>query len=71
MLVDTVSGMVVHHARHAGCSAPLRLLLGEHWLVYHYWCGNALQYQMTATELFVNSTLTDDPLALLLGGRGG
>jgi len=68
MLVDTVSGVVVHSARHAGCSAPLTMVMADHWLVYHYWCGNQFQYQMTATELYSNSTLTDDPIGLLLGG---
>ena len=68
MLVDTVSGVVVHSARHAGCSAPLTLALAEHWLVYHYWCGNQFQYQMTATELYANNTLLDDPISLLVGG---
>jgi len=68
MLVDTVSGVVVHSARHSGCSAPLTLVMADHWLVYHYWCGSQFHYQMTATELYSNSTLTDDPVGLLLGG---
>ena len=68
MLVDTVSGVVVHRARHAGCSAPLTLVMADHWLVYHYWCGSQFHYQMTATELYSNNTLTDDPIGLLLGG---
>ena len=68
MLVDTVSGVVVHSARHSGCSAPLTLVMADHWLIYHYWCGSQNHYQMTATELYSNSTLTDDPIGLLLGG---
>ena len=68
MLVDTVSGAVLHTARHAGCGAPLTMAMGEHWLVYHYWCEATLQYQATATELYTNTTLTDDPLGLLLSG---
>ena len=68
MLVDTVSGAVLHTARHAGCGAPLTMAMGEHWLVYHYWCEAQLQYQATATELYTNSSLTDDPLGLLLSG---
>ena len=45
ILVDTVSGIVVHSARHSGCSAPLKLVMAEHWLIYHYWCGSQFHYQ--------------------------
>ena len=45
MLVDTVSGVVVHSARHSGCSAPLTLVMADHWLVYHYWCGSQFHNQ--------------------------
>ena len=59
MLVDTVSGVVVHSARHAGCSAPLTLVMADHWLVYHYWCGSQLHYQ--ARPVALGFTLADCP----------
>ena len=30
-----VSGVVVYSARHSGCSAPLTLVMADHWLIYH------------------------------------
>ena len=68
LLVDTVTGRVVHSVTHEGGKAPLTLLLGESWLVYHYWASKSLSYQFAVTELFRNSTTPDDPLSLLLGG---
>lgn len=68
MLVDTVSGRVVHSATHPGMRGPVRLLLGEHWLVCHFWNPKSLAYHMTVAELFRNTTLASDPIALVLGG---
>jgi len=68
MLVDTVSGRVVHSVTHPGMRGPLTMLLGENWLVWHFWNVRQLAYQMGVVELFTNSTVSDDPLSLLLGG---
>jgi hypothetical protein len=62
MLVDTVSGRVVHSVRHLGMKGPLTLLLGENWLVCHFWSPKSLSYQMAVSELFRNSTVADDPI---------
>ena len=68
LLIDTVSGRVVHSVSHAGMRGPLTLLMGENWLVCHFWNPKGLTYQMTVAELFRNSTIADDPIALVLGG---
>jgi len=68
MLVDTVSGRIVHSVTHPGMRGPLALLLGENWLVWHFWNPKALIYQMAVVELFTNSTNADDPVSLMLGG---
>jgi len=68
MLVDTVSGRVVHSVRHLGMKGPLTLLLGENWLVCHFWSPKSLSYQMAVSELFRNSTVADDPISLVLVG---
>jgi len=68
LLVDTVSGRVVHSVAHPGMRGPLTLLMGENWLVCHFWSPKSLTYQMAVTELFTNTSVADDPVALLLGG---
>jgi len=68
MLVDTVSGKIVHSVRHREASGPLTFVMGENWLVWHYWSPKSLTYQMAVSELFTNTTISDDPLKLLLGG---
>ena len=68
LLVDTVSGKVVHSARHREAKGPLSFVMGENWLVWHYWSPKSLTYQMAVAELFTNTTVGADPLSLLLGG---
>jgi hypothetical protein len=68
LLVDSVSGRVVHSATHRSASGPLTMLMGEHWLVWHYWNPKALSYQMAVAELFTNASFADDPLSLIVGG---
>ena len=68
MLVDTVSGRVVYTVRYHDAVGPLTLLMGENWLVWHYWSPKQLTYQVAVAELFTNSTASDDPLTLILGG---
>ena len=50
---------------------PLNLLMGENWLVWHFWNPSQLTYQMAVIELFTNATFADDPLSLMLGGGPG
>ena len=47
---------------------PLNLLMGENWLVWHFWNPSQLTYQMAVIELFTNATFADDPFSLMLGG---
>jgi len=68
MLVDTVSGRLLHTATHPGCTGPVRVLLGEHWLVYTAWSPSSHQYLITASEMYSNVTASDDVLSLVLGG---
>lgn len=68
MLVDAVSGRVVHSASHPGASGPLTMAMGDNWVVYHYWSPKALVHHMAVAELFVNTSIADDPLKLALGG---
>ena len=68
MLVDTISGKILHSTRHREAKGPLSFVMGENWLVWHYWSPKSLTYQMAVAELFVNTTISDDPLRLLLGG---
>lgn len=68
LVVDSVSGRVIHTARHAGCQGPLNVLLGENWLVYQYWDPKFLHYQIASTEFFANVSFADDLLSLVLAG---
>ena len=61
----------VHSATHPGMRGPLNLLMGENWLVWHFWNPSQLTYQMAVIELFTNATFADDPLSLMLGGGPG
>jgi hypothetical protein len=58
----------VHSATHPGMRGPLNLLMGENWLVWHFWNPSQLSYQMAVIELFTNATFADDPLSLMIGG---
>ena len=58
----------VHSATHPGMRGPLNLLMGENWLVWHFWNPSQLTYQMAVIELFTNATFADDPFSLMLGG---
>merc|ERR1712137_938267 len=66
MLVDTASGRLLHTLSHPGCTGPVRVLLGEHWLVYTYWNPAGHQYLVTASEFYANSTASNDVLSLVL-----
>ena len=68
MLVDTVSGRVVHHVRHENARGPLTMLLGENWLAWHFWSTTQNLYHMAVAELFTNTTVADDPVSLILTG---
>jgi len=68
MLLDTVSGRVVHSVTHVGMQGPLTLLMGENWVVTHFWSPKSLTYQMTVAELFRNSSIADDLASLVVGG---
>ena len=46
---------------------PRALLLGENWLVAHFWSPKTLSYQMAVTELFRNTSIAD-PISLIVGG---
>ena len=46
----------VHSATHPGMRGPLNLLMGENWLVWHFWNPSQLSYQMAVIELFTNVT---------------
>jgi hypothetical protein len=58
----------VHSATHPGMRGPLNLLMGENWLVWHFWNPSQLSYQMAVIELFTNALFPDDPLSLMIGG---
>ena len=68
MLLDTVSGRVLHTARHTSSVGPLSVLLGENTLLYSYASAREAQPMITGAELVVNSSVADDPLTLLLNG---
>mmetsp|Transcript_36550 Transcript_36550/g.76996 ORF Transcript_36550/g.76996 Transcript_36550/m.76996 type:complete len:343 (-) Transcript_36550:777-1805(-) len=68
MLLDSASGRLLHSARHSECAGPIRMLLGDHFLLYSYWSPVAHQHLMTVAELYTNSTISDDVVALVLAG---
>jgi len=68
LLVDTVSGRVVYHVKHEGARGPHRLVLGENWLVWHFWSIKQNLYHMAVAELFTNTSVADDPLTLIVSG---
>ena len=64
--------VAAHSASHPGMRGPLNLLMGENWLVWHFWNPSQLTYQMAVSELFTNATFADDPdddpFSLMIGG---
>jgi len=68
LLVDGASGPVHHTAKHSGCEGPVSLLLGENWLLYEYWSKPLMQHQISISEFYTNSTVSDDLLSLVLSG---
>lgn len=68
MLVDGVSGRVLFSAKHSNCEGPMNMLLGENWILYEYWSKALMQHQISISEFYTNSTVSDDLLSLVLSG---
>jgi len=68
LLLDTVSGRMLHTAQHTGSSGPVRMVLGEHWLIYTHWNANQHQHLLTTSEFYSNTSVSDDVLSLVLSG---
>lgn len=68
LLVDAVSGRILHAASHPDCEGPVHLLLGENWLIYQYWNSKSLQHHISISEFYTNSTASEDLLSLILSG---
>lgn len=68
LLVDAASGRVLYTASHPDCEGPVNLLLGENWLTYQYWNSKSMQHHISISELYANSTVSDDLLSLILSG---
>lgn len=68
MLVDGASGRVLHTVKHSRCEGPINMLLGENWLLYEYSSSAVMHHQISISEFYTNSSLSDDLLSLVLSG---
>jgi hypothetical protein len=60
LLVDGVSGRVLHSASHSGAAGPLSLLMGEHYLIYSFWKPELHRHLIAVSELYTKGSGSDD-----------
>ncbi|EDV23975.1 uncharacterized protein TRIADDRAFT_37902 [Trichoplax adhaerens] len=51
-LVDGVTGAIVFQTYQKNARGPVKLVLCEHWIVFHYWNTKYRRYEMAVIELF-------------------
>nr|GMD26961.1 ER membrane protein complex subunit 1-like [Ipomoea batatas] len=67
-LIDTVTGRILHRMTHQGSQGPVHAVLGENWVVYHYFNLRAHRYEMSVIEIYDQSRADNkDLLKLVLG----
>eukprot|EP01025_Chloroclados_australasicus_P033716 TRINITY_DN3443_c0_g1_i1.p1 TRINITY_DN3443_c0_g1~~TRINITY_DN3443_c0_g1_i1.p1 ORF type:complete len:993 (-),score=131.33 TRINITY_DN3443_c0_g1_i1:162-3140(-) len=65
--IDSVTGRIVYRQDHPGARGPVKVVLSEHWGVYHYWSVLNEGWQMTVVELYEDVERQIDLVDLLLG----
>lgn len=68
LLVDGVSGRVLHTVKHSNCEGKVNLLLGENWIIYEYWSKALMQHQISISEFYTNSSYSGNLYSLVLSG---
>ena len=58
-LIDTVTGQVVHTARHPKVNGPFHIVHCENWIVYTYWNEKSRRTEMGVIELFEGKDQTN------------
>ncbi|KAE8994029.1 hypothetical protein PR003_g20627 [Phytophthora rubi] len=51
-LIDSVSGRIIHRARHSHAAGPVRMVQSENWLVYSVWNSKEKRTEMVSLSLF-------------------
>jgi len=52
MLLDAVTGRVLHSRRHAGATGPVSLALHDNWVVYSFWNAGEARVELGVARLF-------------------
>ena len=60
MLIDTVSGNVLHSLVHDAARGPVSAVLCENWVVYHFWNEKATRFEVSSLELFAEAGPGED-----------
>ncbi|KAL8137095.1 hypothetical protein V2J09_003096 [Rumex salicifolius] len=67
-LIDTITGRILHRVTHHGTQGPVRAVVSENWVVYHYFNLRAHRYEMSVIELYDESRADNkDVLKLIVG----
>lgn len=50
--IDIVTGQIIFSQEHPNCAAPLTMVNGENWLVYHFWNTKSHVYEIASIHLY-------------------
>ena len=60
MLIDTVSGRVLHSVLHESSRGPVNAVLCENWAAYHFWNEKLNRFEISSLELFTEAEPGED-----------
>ena len=63
LLMDAVTGRVLHSRRHADASGPVSLALHDNWVVYSYWSTAAQRSEIGVATLFEHTAVNTYDIA--------
>ena len=64
-LIDGVTGRILYRVRHGDARGPVRAVVRENWVTYHYFNTRARRFAVSALEIFDDG---DDRRNLAVGG---
>uniref|UniRef100_A0A7N1A0J8 ER membrane protein complex subunit 1 n=1 Tax=Kalanchoe fedtschenkoi TaxID=63787 RepID=A0A7N1A0J8_KALFE len=68
-LIDTITGRILHRMNHYGAQGPVRAVLSENWVVYHYFNLRAHRYEMSVIEIYDQSRADNKNVWKLILGK--
>ncbi|XP_010925904.1 uncharacterized protein [Elaeis guineensis] len=68
-LIDTVTGRILHRVTHQGAQGPIRAVVSENWVVYHYFNLRAHRYEMSVIEIYDQSRADNKDVRKLVLGK--